>query len=413
VIARHGEPRIEANRVSIADDVEFGPDVVIEAEEVEIGPGARIGMSGDDDFRTPPGVLIRAQRVVFGPKVGIGRAVRIEGGSILLDEGVRILRHSTVKVLDELRIGAFGTVNESCEIGGRRITIGQELWMLPTAKIGGGSAYELPSRLDIGHYVHLGVQTLVNTARPVTIGHEVGLGTRTSIYTHGAYPSRLQGFPVAFDGVEIGDFAWVPGAIINPGVRIGRNCVVGVNSLVTSNLPDGSLAVGSPAKVVKENAYPRPFSEEQRGRFFAEFLARYAVLLGSDARVVSGGEKGLGGAPLLDTGGVVFVGIAADDAGQIAESLAGDGGFEDRRAVLIGEGVGAAELPAGWTALDPRSRRIRGAADPASERFVNELRRYGIRFYSRPRGDAYVDWDVEPPSFMGATEGTSERTSER
>ena len=211
MIARHGEPRIEANRVSIADDVEFGPDVVIEAEEVEIGAGARIGMSGDDDFRTPPGVLIRAQRVAFGPKVGIGRAVRIEGGSIVLDEGVRILRHSTVKVLDELRIGDYGTVNEACEIGGRRITIGQELWMLPTAKIGGGSAFELPSRLDIGHYVHLGVQTLVNTARPVTIGHEVGLGTRTSIYTHGAYPSRLQGFPVAFDGVEIGDFAWVPG----------------------------------------------------------------------------------------------------------------------------------------------------------------------------------------------------------
>jgi acetyltransferase-like isoleucine patch superfamily enzyme len=413
VIARHGEPRIDASRISIADDVEFGPDVVIEAEEVEIGPGARIGLSGDDDFRTPPGALIRARRVAFGRGVGIGRAVRIEGGSIQLDEGVRILRHSTVKVLDELRIGAFGTVNESCEIGGRRITIGQELWMLPTAKIGGGSAYELTSRLEIGHYVHLGVQTLVNTARPVTIGHEVGLGTRTSIYTHGAYPSRLQGFPVAFDGVEIGDFAWLPGATVNPGVRIGRNCVVGVNSLVTTSLPDGSLAVGSPAKVIKENAYPRPFSADQRGRFFEEFLARYAVLLGSDARVVSGGEGSPGEATLLDTGGVVFVGIAADDAGGIAESLTGDGGFEDRRAVLIGEGVGAVDLPARWTALDPRSRRIRGASDPVSERFVNELRRYGIRFYSRPRGDAYVDWDVEPPSFTGPTEGTSERTSER
>ncbi len=80
---------------------------------------------------------------------------------------------------------------------------------------------------------------------------------------------------------------------------------------------------------------------------------------------------------------------------------------------MIGEGVGAAELPLGWTALDPRSRRIRGAADAASERFVNELRRYGIRFYSRPRGDAYVDWDVEPPSFAGPSEGASERTSDR
>ena len=413
MIARQGEPRIEANRVSIADDVEFGPDVVIEAEEVEIGAGARIGMSGEDDFRTPPGVLIRAQRVAFGPKVGVGRAVRIEGGAIRLDDGVRILRHSTIKVLDELRIGAYGTVNEACEIGGRRITIGQELWMLPTAKIGGGSAYELPSRLDIGHYVHLGVQTLVNTARPVTIGHEVGLGTRTSIYTHGAYPSRLQGFPVAFDGVEIGDFAWVPGAIINPGVRIGRNCVVGVNSLVTSNLPDGSLAVGSPAKVIKENAYPRPFSAEQRDRFFREFLTRYAVLLGSDAAVTGGGDEGAGGAALLDTAAVVFAGVAADEAGPVASALAGNDGLDDRRVIVIGNGTSSAALPVGWTALDPLSRRIRGAADPASERFVNELRRYGIRFYSRPSGDTYVDWEAEPPSFAGPTEGTSERTSER
>jgi len=408
VIARHGEPRITASRVSVADDVEFGPGVVIEADEVEIGPGARIGCSDEDDFRTPPGVVIRAQRLVLGPRVVVGRAVRIDGGEILLDEAVRIFRHSTIKVVDELRIGAYGTVNEACEIGGRRITIGQELWMLPTAKIGGGSAYELSSRLDVGHYVHLGVQTLVNTARPVTIGHEVGLGTRTSIYTHGAYPSRLQGFPVAFDGVEIGDFTWIPGATINPGVRIGRNCVVGVNSLVTTDLPDGSLAVGSPAKVIKEGAYPRPFNPEERSRFFNEFLVRYAVLLGSDARV-SGGDD----AALLDTGGVVFAGIASDEAGPVAQSLAGNGRFDDRRVIAIGNGVGAVSLPDRWTALDPSSRRIRGAADPASERFANELRRHGIRFYSRSSGDAYIDWEAAPPSFAGPSEGLSERTSQR
>jgi acetyltransferase-like isoleucine patch superfamily enzyme len=404
VIAREGEPRIEANRVAIADDVEFGPGVVIEAEEVEIGPGARIGISGDDDFRTPPGALVRARRVVLGPGVGIGRGVRLEGGEIVLDEAVRILRNSTVKVTERLEIGAHGTVNEAAEIGGRRITIGQELWMLPTAKIGGGSAYERPSSLEIGHYAHLGVQTLINTARPVTIGHEVGLGTRTSIYTHGAYPSRLQGFPVAFDGVSIGDFTWVPGATINPGVRIGRNCVVGVNSLVTSDVPDGALAVGSPAKVVKENAFPRPFGPEQRARFFDEFLGRYAVLVGSD-----GAPAGRDDAVVLDTGAVVFAGIPADDGGPVAERLAGPGGLDGRRLIVVGEGVAGAVLPGGWTGLDPRVRRIRGAADRASERFVNELRRYGIRFYSRPSGEGYVDWEASPPAFAGQSERTSER----
>jgi acetyltransferase-like isoleucine patch superfamily enzyme len=406
VIASQAEPRIDASRVSIADDVEFGPGVVIEADELEIGPGARIGMSGDDDFRTPPGLLVRARRVILGAGVAIGRAVRIEGGEIVLEEGVRILRHSTVKVLDELRIGAYGTVNESCEIGGRRIAIGQELWMLPGAKIGGGSAYELPSRLDVGHYVHLGVQALVNTARPVRIGHEVGLGTRTSIYTHGAYPSRLQGFPVAFEGVEIGDFTWIPGATINPGVRIGRNCVVGVNSLVTTSLPDGSLAVGSPAKVIKENAYPRPFGPDRRASFFEEFLGRYAELLGTEARVDPGGSEA---ATILDDGTVVFAGIAADDGAGVVDRMAGPGGLDRRRVIVVGEGISAATVPDSWTLLDPGSRRIRGAADAASERFVNELRRYGIRFYSRPRGDRFVDWEADPPSFAGAPERTSAR----
>jgi acetyltransferase-like isoleucine patch superfamily enzyme len=406
VIARQGEPRIEASRISIAEDVEFGPDVVIEAEEVEIGPGARIGLSGDDDFRTPPGALIRARRVAFGPKVGVGRAVRIEGGDIVLGEGVRILRQSTVKVMERLEIGAYGTVNESCEISGRRIAIGQELWMLPAAKIGGGSALETPSQLDIGHFAHLGVQTLVNTARPVAIGHEVGLGTRTSIYTHGAYPSRLQGYPVAFEGVSIGDFSWVPGATINPGVRIGRNCVIGVNSLVTASVPDGSLAVGSPARVIKENAYPRPLSPDQRAEFYGEFLERYAVLLASASRVTRGGPDE---ATVLDTGEVVFAAVAAEDAQPIVERLAGSGGLDRRRVVVVGNGVAAATPPAAWTALDTRARRISGAADRASERFVNELRRYGIRFYSRPAGEAYADWEPDPPSFALETSRTSAR----
>jgi acetyltransferase-like isoleucine patch superfamily enzyme len=399
VTAATGRPGISASRVDVADGVEFGPDVEIEADEVIIGPGARIGFSGADDFRTPPGVRIRARRFELGTGGEIGRAVRVEGGDIRLGEGVRILRHSTLRVVDRLTIGAFGTVNESCEIGGRDIAIGQELWMLPTAKIGGGSAYELPSRLSIGHYAHLGVQTLVNTARPVVIGHEVGLGTRTSIYTHGAYPSRLQGFPVAFDGVEIGDFTWVPGATINPGVRIGRNVVVGVNSLVTTSLPDGCLAAGSPAKVIKEDAYPRPFGVEQRARFFGSYLADYATLLGSGAPVA---VDDAAQTALLDTGDVVFVGLAGEDGARAVETLAGPGELDRRRVIAIGFGAAAARIPDGWTAFDAASRRIAGAADAASERLLNELRRYGIRFYSRRRGDRYADWDVEPPPFRGA-----------
>lgn len=390
------KPYIQGPRSLIASDCEFGDDVAIEADELEIGPGCRIGFSGDDDFRTPAGVRIRARRLVLGPGTTIGRSVRIEGGEVRLDAGTQIARHTTIRVLDRLHIGAHGTVGEDCEISGRDIDIGQELWMLPGAKIGGGSAFELPSRLRAGHYLHIGAQSLINTARPVTIGHEVGLGTRTNIYTHGAYPNRLQGFPVALDGVEIGDFTWIPGATINPGVRIGRMCVVGVNSLVTANLPDGCLAAGSPAKVIRENAYPRPFGPERMASFFTEFLDRYRILLGSDVAVRSD----------LATGIVSHEGTSIVHAAlAIATPSAVDHlrNQEGRRVLMLGPGVANLVTPASWTCLDTTSRYISGQADPVSDRFLNELRRYGIRFYSRSDGTTYRDWENEVPAFPEVT----------
>jgi acetyltransferase-like isoleucine patch superfamily enzyme len=378
------DPQIRARRSDVAPDCEFGPGVVIEADEVLIGPGCRIGISGADDFRTPPGVQIRVERLELGAGVQIGRSVRIDGGTIRLGDGVRIVRHSTVNVREALEIGAAGTLNEACEVSGRRIRIGQELWMLPQAKIGGGSALEAVSSLEVGHYCHLGVDSLVNTARPVRIGHEVGLGTRTSLYTHGAYPSRLMGFPVAFEGIEIGDFSWLPGAVVNPGVRIGRNCVIGVNSLVTGDIPDGALAAGSPAKVIREDAFPRPMSDEQRLDFWTGFWTHYAELLGSDAQ-----PQRSEASVSLELDGARYVG-----------TLDGADSGEAQRLLVIGDGAGEIGPSEGATLLDTASRHISGAADAVSNRLTNELRRYGIRFYSRPAGEAYVNWEASPPSFL-------------
>lgn len=389
------EPTIRASQVSLAADAEFGEDVVIEADDVEVGAGARIGFSDRDDFRTAPGVRIQVRRLVVGRGVVIGRSVRIEGGEIRLDEGVHVQRNSTIRVLDLLHVGAGGTIGEDCEISGRRVRIGQELWMLPQAKIGGGSAFENSSQLDAGHFLHLGVQTLVNTARPVRIGHEVGLGTRTSVYTHGAYPSRLMGFPVAFEGVEIGDFSWVPGAIINPGVRIGRNCVIGVNSLVTSDIPDGCLAAGSPATIIREGAYPRPLSEAQQLDFFEAFFRSYAAVLGDDVRT-----ERLEAAVRLDATDATYVA-----APRLPDAVAA--ALDPERRVVVVADCGQRRAADAWTIFDPSRRRIAGAADAIADRLANELRRYGIRFYSRGVDGRYVDWEVEPPRFVTSEPGGS------
>jgi acetyltransferase-like isoleucine patch superfamily enzyme len=52
--------------------------------------------------------------------------------------------------------------------------------------------------------------------------------------------------------VEIGDGAWLgENVVVGPGVRIGRGAVVGANSVVLDDVPDHSVAVGAPARVVR------------------------------------------------------------------------------------------------------------------------------------------------------------------
>ena len=53
--------------------------------------------------------------------------------------------------------------------------------------------------------------------------------------------------------IHIGNDVWIGGgAVILPGVNIGNNVVVGAGAVVTHDIPDNSLALGVPARVVRE-----------------------------------------------------------------------------------------------------------------------------------------------------------------
>jgi acetyltransferase-like isoleucine patch superfamily enzyme len=57
--------------------------------------------------------------------------------------------------------------------------------------------------------------------------------------------------------VVIGAGSWIGhGAVVLPGARIGRHCVVGANSVVTGEVPDYSIAVGAPARVIRTAEVP-------------------------------------------------------------------------------------------------------------------------------------------------------------
>jgi acetyltransferase-like isoleucine patch superfamily enzyme len=55
---------------------------------------------------------------------------------------------------------------------------------------------------------------------------------------------------------RIGDNVWCgANVVVTSGVTIGRRSVIGANSVVTSNLPEFSIAAGAPAKVIKKVEY--------------------------------------------------------------------------------------------------------------------------------------------------------------
>ncbi len=380
--------KIICQDIQIGKDVEIGPDVHIECERLRLGNGVRIGCDRETDFRAIAGVRIHVHELKLGDQVTIGRSVHIRGRHIHLAQGVRIKDWNNINVKRSLYMGDRGTVNERCEISGVDIQFGRELWMLPYAKIGGGSAFEVQSSLKAGHFVHLGMYCFINTARAVVIGDEVGLGTQTALYTHGAYASELRGAPVAFGEIHIGDRTWLPGATVNPGVTIGRDCVIGVGSVVTRDIPAGALAAGIPCKIIRKNAYPRELSLEQRRQKMTSFLHDFAVVC-SDQHEVHFDETRL---EIILNDHILIAYRETLNLSTLAKLRMC--GYD--RLIVLTYGLFPGLHEAQETFIDLKDRSIDGLVCLVSERLLNQFRRYGTRFRYQPVGDHYQSWSVEP-----------------
>ena len=84
----------------------------------------------------------------------------------------------------------------------------------------------------------------------ITIGNNVTFGPKTYVLAHDASTKQYLGY-TKIGKVTIDDGAFIGAcSIIMPGVHIGKNCVIGAYSVVTSDVPDGSVYVGNPAKLV-------------------------------------------------------------------------------------------------------------------------------------------------------------------
>jgi len=256
------------------------------------------------------------------PNVDFGEDLQIEEGAII-----------------NIREGSIGDrtiIRSGARIEGRIVHLGTESYLDHGAWIGGGSCFDSGAYLDAGDWLHMGWNSQINIARGVDVGHEVGIGIETKVFTHGAFLSANSGFPVKWAPVRIGSMVWLPNAWVNPGVVIEDCVVVGARSLVNINLPHGCFAAGIPVRILKEKLYPKQVSEN------------YIIGLLVDAGIKFETRKRAGKNILISVDGALF---------------------------------------------DLQSHTIAGTVSIESERMKNQLRRNGMRFRYTARNGCYVKWE--------------------
>jgi carbonic anhydrase/acetyltransferase-like protein (isoleucine patch superfamily) len=132
-------------------------------------------------------------------------------------------------------------------------TDGDDFWIAPTAVAIG--KVKLGKKASVWWHA-----VLRGDNEPITVGDGTNIQDGTVVHTD-------PGFPVVIgDRVTIGHMAMIHGctigegtliginAVLLNGARIGRNCLIGAKALVTEGMeiPDNALAVGAPAKVIRE-----------------------------------------------------------------------------------------------------------------------------------------------------------------
>lgn len=136
----------------------------------------------------------------------------------------------------------------------------QELLRRLLGKMGNACSIVAPFWCDYGYNIEVGDNffanhnTVILDGGKVTFGNNVFVAPNCGFYTAG-HPidakQRNAGLEYAYP-ITVGNDVWIgAGVQVLPGVNIGNNVVIGAGSVVTKDIPDNSVAVGNPCRVIR------------------------------------------------------------------------------------------------------------------------------------------------------------------
>jgi acetyltransferase-like isoleucine patch superfamily enzyme len=244
------------------------------------------------------GILPSALKVMYYRLKGmkIGRGVSIGLGSIIDSDDVQIEEGTSIGPLcfikaRRLRVGKRVRLNMLVAIDTGAVEIGDDVVIMEQVVVGGMLTPR--SRFSIGKRCKVFPYCFINPTEPITIQDDVGIGGSTYIFTHGSWQSILDGFPVSFGPVTIKQGVWFPWRVfVMPNVTVGEYATIGAGSIITRDIPAHTLAVGTPAKPIKQGSeYVKSFTRDQKVQIVIDILgefADYLEYLGKSASVKTG-----------------------------------------------------------------------------------------------------------------------------
>lgn len=138
---------------------------------------------------------------------------------------------------------------------GNSVKIGYRAWLASVPLTG-----EKKSELIIKDGACLGNFNHIYTTKSIIIGENVLTADKVyitdNLHSYEDISSAIVFQPIKqISTVSIGSGSWLGENVCIIGANIGKNCVIGANSVVTRDIPDYSVAVGSPAQIIKKYCF--------------------------------------------------------------------------------------------------------------------------------------------------------------
>lgn len=199
-----------------------------------------------------PGALgLVLRRIAYPWLLGrVGRNVTF-GQGVVLRHPHKIRLGDDVVVDDLVLLDAKGSTNRGIDVG-HGVFLGRGTIL--SCKDGD---------ITLGDHTNIGFNSEIFSGSSVTVGRH-GLFAAYTYLVGGGHEFERADVPVLEQerrsrGIELGDNVWLgTGAKVLDGVRVGRDVVVGANAVVNTDLPDGAVAAGVPARVLRQRAAAEP-----------------------------------------------------------------------------------------------------------------------------------------------------------